>query len=191
MSIQPGVGYTFTSSGQGTNLNIERPWSEFDPVASTDHPFKVRAVFGSNATDLRVYVTAGTVNNIVPTIYGGDENSPLLNAVPQPYSVIPGGAFTTYDIYLKLGYDSTTNSFPSATRIPAAKYPQIDYRPEESPPTGDPADTDDFAYIKLGRIVVNNATLSVTSTIQYVTGSLWTDRIKVGSLTAKYYYSRI
>jgi hypothetical protein len=31
MSIQPGVGYTFTSSSLGTNLNIERPWSEWDP----------------------------------------------------------------------------------------------------------------------------------------------------------------
>jgi hypothetical protein len=31
MSIQPGVGYTFTSSSLGTNLNIEQPWSEWDP----------------------------------------------------------------------------------------------------------------------------------------------------------------
>lgn len=26
MTIQPGVGYTFTSSSMGTNLNIEQPW---------------------------------------------------------------------------------------------------------------------------------------------------------------------
>jgi hypothetical protein len=26
---------------------------------------------------------------------------------------------------------------------------------------------------------------------QYVTGSLWGDRLKLGSLTAKYYYARI
>jgi hypothetical protein len=31
MSIQPGVGYTFTSSSLGTNLNIQQPWSEWDP----------------------------------------------------------------------------------------------------------------------------------------------------------------
>lgn len=30
MTIQPGVGYTFTSSSLGTNLNIEKPWSEWD-----------------------------------------------------------------------------------------------------------------------------------------------------------------
>jgi hypothetical protein len=35
MSIQPGVGYTFTSSSLGTNLNIERPWSEWDPSGAT------------------------------------------------------------------------------------------------------------------------------------------------------------
>lgn len=28
MTIQPGVGYTFTSSSMGTNLNIEQPWTE-------------------------------------------------------------------------------------------------------------------------------------------------------------------
>jgi hypothetical protein len=31
MSIQPGVGYTFSSSSLGTNFNIEKPWSEWDP----------------------------------------------------------------------------------------------------------------------------------------------------------------
>jgi hypothetical protein len=35
MSIQPGVGYTFTSSSLGTNLNIEQPWSEWDPSGAT------------------------------------------------------------------------------------------------------------------------------------------------------------
>jgi hypothetical protein len=39
MSIQPGVGYTFTSSGQGTNLNIDTPWSEWDPSGSAIEQF--------------------------------------------------------------------------------------------------------------------------------------------------------
>jgi hypothetical protein len=34
MSIQPGVGYTFTSSSQGTNLNVDKPWSEWDATSA-------------------------------------------------------------------------------------------------------------------------------------------------------------
>jgi hypothetical protein len=30
MTIQPGTGYTFTSSSLGTNFNIEKPWSEWE-----------------------------------------------------------------------------------------------------------------------------------------------------------------
>lgn len=39
MSIQPGVGYTFTSSSQGTNMNIETPWSEWDPSSAAAEQF--------------------------------------------------------------------------------------------------------------------------------------------------------
>lgn len=48
MSIQPGVGYTFTSSSLGTNLNVEVPWSEWDPtsaaVEAMTQQFQVRSV---------------------------------------------------------------------------------------------------------------------------------------------------
>ena len=154
--IQPGAGYGFTSSGYGYSLNTNPPFDLSEDAAAPDHPFKVRAVFGDNATDLRVYVTAGTVNNIVPTILGGDQNSPLLTAIPQPYSVIPGGAFTAYRIYIRLGLNSSTFEFPNPDRTVTERYPQIWYEAETSTPS-DPADTDNYAYIKIGRIVVNNS----------------------------------
>ena len=47
-----------------------------------------------------------------------------------------------------------------------------------------PTDTDSQGYISLA--FVNAGTVS-----QFVTGSLWASRIKVGELTAQYYYSRI
>lgn len=185
--IQPGAGYGFTSSGYGYSLNTNPPF-DLGTEVSTDHPFKVRAVFGENATDLRVYVTAGTVNNIVPTIYGGTDTSPLLNDVPQPYSVIPGGAFTKYNIYIKVGYNSSTQQYPSPTRSPSSKYPQVDYAPESG---GAPSDTDDYTYINIARITVNNSTLTVEKVDQYVTGSLWTSRIKVQGVTAQYFFARV
>ena len=64
MSIQPGVGYTFTSSGQGTNLNIETPWSEWDPSGSAVEQFvqqfQLRSV--RVGTQNRLQMAKGTVN---------------------------------------------------------------------------------------------------------------------------------
>jgi len=31
MSLQPGTGFTFSSSGSGTNFNVQQPWSEWSP----------------------------------------------------------------------------------------------------------------------------------------------------------------
>jgi hypothetical protein len=47
-----------------------------------------------------------------------------------------------------------------------------------------PADTDAEGYIRI-------ATVDGATVTQYVTGSLWADRIKLGSATATYYYARV
>lgn len=64
MSIQPGVGYTFTSSSQGTNLNVEKPWSEWDPtgaaVQTMTQQFQVRSV--RVGTSNKLQIAKGTVN---------------------------------------------------------------------------------------------------------------------------------
>ena len=40
--MQPGVGYTFTNSGQGSNLNIEQPWSPIGLIsASAEEQFQI------------------------------------------------------------------------------------------------------------------------------------------------------
>jgi hypothetical protein len=47
-----------------------------------------------------------------------------------------------------------------------------------------PPDTDEHAYIKVAKR--SGATIQ-----QFITGSLWSDRIRLGSMTSKYYYARI
>jgi hypothetical protein len=47
-----------------------------------------------------------------------------------------------------------------------------------------PADTDTYGYIKIAEIVDGDV-------VQYVTGSLWSDRIKVAGSTARYYFARV
>lgn len=61
MSIQPGVGYTFTSSSLGTNLNVEQPWSEWDPSGARivqQFQVSVKKVDGVN----KLQIAKGTVN---------------------------------------------------------------------------------------------------------------------------------
>jgi len=47
-----------------------------------------------------------------------------------------------------------------------------------------PADTDSEGYVRV-------ASVDGASVTQYVTGSLWSDRIKMGTQTARYYHARI
>lgn len=81
-----------------------------------------------------------------------------------------------YDVWLKVPYDmSATPSFPAATGF------------EWEIGTPLPDDTASEGYVRLAK--VNGPTVT-----QYVTGSLWADRIQVGAgatLKAYYYYARI
>jgi hypothetical protein len=79
----------------------------------------------------------------------------------------------TCQVWLKVPYDSATNTFP---------YSSAEFTWNIGPTM--PDDTDNFGYIRIAEVNGSDVT-------QYVTGSLWASRIKVGTLTAKYYYSRV
>jgi hypothetical protein len=77
---------------------------------------------------------------------------------------------STYEVWVKAPFAS--GLFPNPTGF------------EWNIGTPLPADTDAEGYIRIA--TVNGATVT-----QYVTGSLWADRIKMGSQTATYYYARV
>lgn len=81
-----------------------------------------------------------------------------------------------YEVWVKIPYDSgATPSFPAATGF------------EWNIGTPVPDDTADEGYVRIA--TVNGSTIT-----QYVTGSLWADRIQVGAgstVNAFYYYARI
>jgi hypothetical protein len=92
-------------------------------------------------------------------------------------NVTPGNIATTitvststYEVWVKAPFAS--GLFPNPTGF------------EWNIGTPLPADTDAEGYIRIA--TVNGATVT-----QYVTGSLWADRIKMGSQTATYYYARV
>ena len=181
--MQPGVGYRFISSSQGVTLDIGDPWPDnpnsgcvplrinyagYDPVGST-HSFTV---------------CVGTINNLVPQLLEDGvwvKLDRLVSGEPSPpVSVFNFTSGLTY-IYLKSG-KGTTGEFPDSDTT-TVNYPRI-----ESSGTV-LTDTDTFGYILLAHGSANAS--NVMTLYQDGSGSLWADRLKLGTLTAKYYYARV
>lgn len=194
--MQPGVGYIFTNSSQGQNLNIIEQWSPLTPVIeSLGHPFKIVnvSIVGSA---VRYRVESGNVNNIVPVIddvasgtkvkldrsSGGLPNPPTGELTSTSFDATTK---TSY-IVMRAGPDATTSVFPSSD-VTSNRYPLI-----VGSNAAVPTDTDTWGFVIIGSISVDSITAPTTLSVnQYVTGSLWGDRIKLGTLTARYYYARI
>ena len=164
MSVQPGVGYTFTNSGGAFALTIDEPWV----YQTQPHPFKVFC--SKSGSDYIVRVVPGTINNIEPTISGQQ-----LSAVPAPtlnigYSASP----TTVYIYLQMpvGASGTPPPFPDGPTVIHDTSPQTS--------------TNSTAYLLLAS--VDNSTGAVS---QSVSGSQWGERYKCGANDASYYFGLV
>lgn len=194
MSIQPGVGYTFNASSLGTNLTIERPWSPWINTIYEDScfPFRVKNVtFNSDeGGGFTTYeICPGTINNLMPMVFNAaSEGWQYIDALTSGSRLLVDfNGTTSSTIFLRVGINATTDVFPDDVPDPSDpndKYPRI-----YSTGLPIPDDTDDFAYLQLAKILKLPG--DAFRVDQYVTGSLWADRIKLGSLTAKYYYARI
>lgn len=183
---QPGAGYGFTSSGYGFSLNTLPPFPEQE-ASAPDHPFKVSIYWSEESAMFFATVTAGTINNIVPVIWGGGPADDLLTAIPKPEMglatvQVPPGEFY---VYVRSGKSPTAfDEFPDSDRNNPG-YPQVYFSASTL------IDSDEFGYIMLAQAQVTVATKTVNYIAQFVTGSLWASRIKVGNLTAKYFYARV
>jgi hypothetical protein len=197
MSIQPGAGYTFTSSGQGTNLNILKPLETYTSLAYDiefpKHPFKVTDLGPKTAGGVTTYwftVQPGLVNNLDPMIAS---SAYFMTHMPvSDYEFVyyqwTFNVTTNYAyIVLKLGFDSTNLRYPDddVTHVSSSpSYPAVGCL-SYMPTTGDVD-----SYIVLATAYQDPTTKKITIW-QDVTKSLWTDRIKVTGLTARYYFASI
>jgi hypothetical protein len=194
--MQPGIGYTFTNSSQGNNLNISQAWQPFTPVVADDgHPFKIVNV-SIVSNKIRYQVQSGTLNNLVPVIDDVTSGTTVKldrasGGVPNPPTAeLSSGQYdaTTKTCYIALraGIPSAGGAFPD-TSVSSSRYPLV-------VGGNDPllADTDTYGYLFIGTITVDSTTAPTNFTVnQFVTGSLYGDRLKLGTLTAKYYYARV
>lgn len=203
MAFQPGVGYTFTASSQGETINVIQPWNAFpiytpepDPVFVCA-PFKVHDIVevpGNPDADppTSSYVTyeicPGTVNNIMPQVYNTvTEEWEYLDDLTAGYKLILEFSSGVSWIAMRAGKDAASGDFPALTPdgTPDDPYPRI--ISQGSDPAG--SDSDLFGFVTIAKVTEVGG--GVYTIDQYVTGSLWGDRLKLGSLTAKYYYARI
>jgi hypothetical protein len=203
MGIQPGVGYTFSDSSQGSNLTILQPWAPWTTYATTEdpgHPFKivnVQIVTSGGSQVVRYQVQSGTLNNLVPVlddyvsgttvkldrVTSGVPNPPTAQLDPLQYN---GTTKTSY-IYLRAGPKPSAPFDYPFNDVSSERYPAVGGYNGESTP-----DTDIFSYLKIGSIAVDSISAPTVFTVtQFVNGSLWADRIKLGTETARYYYARI
>ena len=203
MSIQPGVGYTFTASSVGTNINIQEAWSPWSSIAyqEAEHPFKIVNVYiatTGGVTSVRYQVVSGTINNLVPIIddyVSGTEvklDRVTAGAANPPTGELVSSNFdaTTKTSYITLRAGAKTASpytYPDSD-VTSNQYPVI-IGGNTFPVT---PDSDTWGFLVIGTITVDNITTPTTFTVsQNVTGSLWADRIKLAGITARYYYARI
>ena len=169
--------------------------SDWDQIANKDECLACTGFTGDVTTSGMAQMTTAT--NISVQYDGGDctPEPPFLHPFLVTYvsgaggsstyhiqsgtvnNVIPGNIATDIttanalkDVWLKVPY--AAGVFPDAAGF------------EWAIGTTMPADTNAEGYVKVA--TVNGATVT-----QLVTGSLWADRIKLGSATATYYYARI
>jgi hypothetical protein len=203
MSIQPGVGYTFNASSQGSNLTIEKPWAPWATYATAEdpgHPFKIvnaQIVTSGGSSYVSFQVQSGTINNLVPLLMDlasgtGIKLDRTTAGVPNPpncqlYSGNFDATTKTSYIELRAGPSLSSGDYPDPD-VSTNQYPIIDGGNTA------PATPDDnvFGFLVIGTITVDNITAPTAFTVnQNVTGSLWADRLKLGTATATYYYARI
>jgi len=200
MAVQPGVGYTFTASSQGTNFSIQTPWGAWAAYPQDDgHPFKIVNVAlrtSGGSTTVTYQVQSGAINNLVPLIddyasgtdvkldrvTAGVANPPTAELVSSNYDATTKTSYIT----LRAGPSASTGAYPDSDDT-TNRYPVIIGGNVPLTP-----DTDTWGFLTIGTITVDSITAPTTFTVnQTVSGSLWADRLKLGTATATYYYARI
>jgi hypothetical protein len=198
MNLQPGAGYGFNSSGYGISLDVGNPFPQLETTIS-NHPFKIVNVnlrTSGGSTTVTYQVQSGAINNLVPVIddyvsgttvkldrvTSGVANPPTGELVSSNYDATTKTSYIT----LRTGPSASTGAYPDSNDT-TSRYPVIIGGNVPLTP-----DTNTQGFLTIGTITVDSITAPTTFTVnQTVTGSLWADRLKLGTATATYYYARI
>lgn len=188
MNIQPGTGYGFTSSAYGFTLDTQGPFLPDDGEGINNHPFRIysagQATVGGTP-EYYFYCIPGTVNNLDPLGQDIGGTAEKLNDTTRPKMKWDFDATTHYSYaVLNVGVHLADPTIYPETDDNNAQYPLV--AAYDLQPTSD----NDVGVIILASAYKDPTTNAITIW-QYVTGSLWTDRIKLAGIDAKYYFARI
>jgi hypothetical protein len=184
MAIQPGVGYTFTSSSQGENFNVIEPWQPIYVYPDAE-VCPLTVVDASVGSTYKFYVTPGTINSIIPQIGISATDEQRIDHSPPPTTGWNFDTLTGYSyVYLKVSayYGTSPATYPVSNPTDIL-YPRIISSSIQQ------AATDDSAFFLLAT-ATQNPTTNKISVNQLTCGSQWSDRIKLGSDTARYFFAR-
>ena len=185
MNLQPGAGYGFTSSGYGVSLDSSNPFPDEGNTSPTC-PFTI--VNRSESTTYKFSCTPGMVNSVIPQIGISPDATKRLDYVPTPTTTFNFDPLTGYSyIYLKVSADySTPPTLYPVTNQADILYPRIISTSIQQDAT------DDSAFFLLAVAYQDPELPSPRAIVitQLTCGSQWSDRIKVGTSTAKYFFAR-
>jgi hypothetical protein len=153
-------------------------------------PFKVKdlTTVGGEGAYVTYKICPGTLNNLMPQVYDTvNEEWQYLDELATDAELVLNFTGGESWIVLRSGPDPATGAYPQATPDTSADSPYPRVYSQGSDPAG--TDTDTLAYLVLAKVTEGpGGTFTID---QYVTGSLWADRIKLAGITARYYYARI
>ena len=136
----------------------------------------------------RANVCAGTVNNLIPWNRPGPSRVKLPTSIDFGYG---GPGVSECKIFLRVGTGNHTSNNPifPVTDDDSELYPTIVIYFEDEYPNI-PADDDIFCYILMG--VARNIGDPQNFTIdQTISGSVWAERLKIGTNVAQYYWAGV
>lgn len=185
MQINPGTGYTFTSSASGHNLTIDQQWSPWINVQSSAVcPLQIYGLrYAAAEEKYYINVSPGMVNNLGVQDY---DDNPLTNVPPPNIQVFTSGLTSNYTTnYIYVACD---NSGSPDYLFPDPAVPPYIWV------TGVPDDSDDDTGLLLIGIVKGKV-VSAVNTLEIYNykgcGSLWAERFKCGSNVAQYWWSAV
>lgn len=186
MQLNPGFGYTFTSSASGQNLTIDQPWAPYSAYqAPSPCPLQIYNLrYDSTAAVYYINISPGMVNNLGVTDH---DDNPLTDLPAPNIQVFEDG----------LTAEMVTNYVYIACQISTGG-PPINYPDPEVPPyitikTDPESDTNDTGFLLIGIVQGSTDTETDVDTLNTFNykgcGSLWTTRFKCGSNPAQYWWS--
>ena len=185
--MNPGVGYSLVRTVSGVSLDTTNPFPD-KSTQSSDHPFRVFSAGSATvggSEEYYFYVTAGTVNNLDPLMDDTGGTAKKMTDTPRPKGKWEFDATTHYSYaVLNVGVHLADPTIYPETDDTNAQYPLV--AAYDFQPTSD----DDVAVIVLAAAYKDPTTNAITIW-QYVTGSLWTDRVKLAGIDARYFFARV